>query len=473
LYQANTDSLCAKGVVIAESQQFWDLLLQRIDEGRVVPVVGPDLLTVTYNNRRVLLYPLLAKRLAEYLNVSGDDLPAGDEFNAIAYRLKRDQQPEDLYPALKEVTPEEEELEIPEPLIQLAKIRRFDLFLSTTFDPLLARALDQVRLDNQEKTLVLAYEPTKVEDLPDVMDRSECRVVYHLLGKLSAVPDFTLTQEDTLEFVHSLQSENRQPELLFGELERRSLLILGSRFAGWLARFFLRTAKGQRLLMARGRTDYIVDAAISGDDELADFLRHLPCPPHIYQSTGAVEFVGELHQRWIERHPETESASAASESTTTAVRPELRDGAVFLSYAHEDRQSVEKISKALDSAGIDVFFDKEALRGGNAFESKLIRAIESCSLFVPVISKSTLTKSRRFFRMEWKMAIKESRKAAESQRFIVPVVIDDTSPEEPTVPDSFRKLHWKTLPGGETSRQFVEQVKQDFRKYERSKAGGT
>ena len=71
----------------------------------------------------------------------------------------------------------------------------------------------------------------------------------------------------------------------------------------------------------------------------------------------------------------------------------MRAGAVFLSYASEDRPAVILIRDALEQAGIDVWFDRnpEALRVGENFESKIKTNINQCSLFVPIISRNTLT----------------------------------------------------------------------------------
>ena len=74
-----------------EGPRFWDQLLQLIEEGRVVPVVGPDLLQVPVDGATdgatMPLYGWLAERLAEYLEVSGDDLPAKGTLNEVASRF--------------------------------------------------------------------------------------------------------------------------------------------------------------------------------------------------------------------------------------------------------------------------------------------------------------------------------------------------------------------------------------------------
>ena len=46
-----------------DTEEFWDELLAQIEAGGVIPVVGPDLLTIVVDGRSVPLYRLLAERL--------------------------------------------------------------------------------------------------------------------------------------------------------------------------------------------------------------------------------------------------------------------------------------------------------------------------------------------------------------------------------------------------------------------------
>ena len=139
---------------------------------------------------------------------------------------------------------------------------------------------------------------------------------------------------------------------------------------------------------------------------------------------------------------------------------------MFLSYASEDRGEVETLKDALEAAGIDVFFDQQDLKPGDDYEATFRRAIRECSLFVPVISEHTLTGRRRFFRREWNQALDEALGA--SGRFIMPLVLDDTSPEQEAIPETFRKLHWERAPGGRPSPDFIALVKEGFRSYQKS-----
>lgn len=279
---------------------------------------------------------------------------------------------EDIYPALKTVALGAESLPVPEPLLQLADIAPFQLFVTTTFDSFLARSLNQKRFGGNLKTRVLSYSPSEVQDVPPADFKSSgLPIVYHLLGKVFATPAYAVTHEDLVEFFHSLQSETRSPKILFDELNRKNLLILGSRFSGWLTRFLIRMSKAQRLSTG-GKSDYLADAEVSGDPSLVMFLKHFCRATKIFTSGNAVEFVAELHRRWVGRHGDN---PARATPPVEGAQADVEPGAVFLSYASEDLAAAEKIKQALDAAGVDVFLDREELHAGEDWEMKLRRSI--------------------------------------------------------------------------------------------------
>jgi TolB-like protein/Tfp pilus assembly protein PilF len=132
--------------------------------------------------------------------------------------------------------------------------------------------------------------------------------------------------------------------------------------------------------------------------------------------------------------------------------------AVFLSYASEDAEAAERIATALRTAGVEVWFDKSELRGGDAWDQSIRDQINACALFVPLISANAHARVEGYFRLEWKLAIDRSHRMAPKQPFLVPVVIDDTRRSDSTIPDRFRDLQWTHLPAGEATSAFVDRV---------------
>jgi TolB-like protein/Tfp pilus assembly protein PilF len=133
-------------------------------------------------------------------------------------------------------------------------------------------------------------------------------------------------------------------------------------------------------------------------------------------------------------------------------------GAVFLSYASEDSAAAERVCAALRRAGIEVWFDRDALRGGDAWDSKIKHQIQECALFVPIVSAHTDARTEGYFRREWKLATRRLLDIADDAAFLVPVIIDDTTESRARVPDEFLGVQWTRLPGGETPTTFAERV---------------
>lgn len=450
------------------TERLWEQLLDFIEDGRVVPVIGQELLVLDLNGEKTFLHDHLAAQLARKLQI---DRQPGDTLNSIACRYLADGgQREDIYPELKRAMTSLADADPPAPLMKLCEIQPFKLYVTTCFDPFLANALNRVRFHGADKTQVFAYSPGSMNDLPDSVEQIDRTAVFHLFGKLSVVPEYAVTDEDVLEFMHALQSRSSRPERLFDALIKQNLMIVGCPMSDWLARFFVRIGKKERLIISSGKTDYMVGDHIAGEVQFAEFLRSFSTRTKVFPM-ASIEFIDELHSRWRQRHPNVEPSvnEPASITSSSGELEAMRKGAVFLSYASEDRPAVMRIRDALEAAGIDVWFDRnpDALRAGDDFEARIKANIDKSSMFVVIISRHTMTPTPRFFRIEWNYAQDLASRYPDNWRFIIPVVIDDTPPDAASIPERFRRLHWERLPAGETNPAFVNDIKMLYRDYQR------
>ncbi len=452
---------------------FWDDLLEYIGEKRVIPIVGAELLTVADGaGGEAPLMRVLAQKLAERLRVSADDCTGDDALHQVVCRhLQRGGRREDVYPRiralLKELAPA-----VPPILRDLARIRHFNVFVTTTFDSLLAQALDEERHDGAPRTVSLAYSPNNNVDLPGEARRSETPTVFHLLGRLSASPDYVITEEDTLEFFTAMQSESKRPNVLLDELKGAHLLLIGNTFPDWLARFFIRIAKSGRLSLQREELEVVADRRSRHEPGLVLFLQNFSYRTQLFEQGNAADFVRELAARYLHKFPPAAANVAAGPAAAAKAEPvaEMKAGSVFLSYASQDAVAVKKIRDALEAAGIEVWFDQRRLEGGDDFDQQIKKNIRACSLFVPVISANTQARHEGYFRLEWTLAAERSKLIAETIPFILPVVIDPVSENDALVPERFLQVQWTRLAGGATTPEFVERMVRlirDFRKRER------
>jgi hypothetical protein len=430
----------------------WEDLLSFIEERRVIPIVGPELLQVATERGPRLLYDWLAEKLAGRLNVDVSSLPQPYTLNdVVCWFLAARGRREEAYVRLRGIL-KEANFQPPQALRRLAAITDLDLFVSTTFDSLLENAINAERFGGTPMTEVLSYAPNRVVDLSAEREHLQRPVVYHLFGRLSASPTYVISDEDLLEFICALQSEHLAPEKLFHELEHNHLLFIGSNFTNWLARLFLRMAKRQRLSDPRDVGEVLADDTTSQDERLMSFLQQVSVRTRIYM--GAEKFVDELHARWQARRKPAAAAASAAPARFLPPAREMPDNAVFISYAREDLFAVQHIKAGLEAAGITTWFDMDRLEAGDDYDRKIKHNIARCSYFIPVVSASTQRRLEGYFRREWSYAIDRSRNMADGALFVLPVTIDATVAAEAQVPDKFKSLHFNHLPGGVVPDEF-------------------
>ena len=152
-----------------------------------------------------------------------------------------------------------------------------------------------------------------------------------------------------------------------------------------------------------------------------------------------------------------------TEETPTRDPPSASAGpsakAVFLSYASQDADTARGIAKTLRAAGIEVWLDQAELAGGDAWDRKIRQQIQTCALFVPIISANTESRTEGYFRLEWWLAEQRSFRMAKGRPFLFPVVTDVSGTAQVQVPDAFREVQWTRLEGGQVPADFAARVK--------------
>lgn len=457
-------------------EDFWEDLLTLIEEGKVIPVVGAGM--VTCGDDQHLLYPWLARRLAEKLGIQAESLPREVDLNTVAtsYLLNPLNRGDSnaLYRAIFRILRDE----CPAPgqaLLDLASISAFNLFLSTTFDPLLEHALNTARYDGAKRTMVYAFAPEDRADLPKRRRDLPGSNVYHLLGRVSPSPYYVVWEEDALEFILALnkglperlgrdlkarEAESKEREGKEREREESGhghcLLILGLQFSDWLVRFFLRATRQERLSTIRVHPAYLADGP--GDrlpESLVLFFGAVSRDIHVMRQ-NPVGFCSELARRWKERHPDSLSGTKLD---VFAVKPEMPRGAIFISYAREDGASVATLVRGLQDHGCVVWYDRERVEAGEHWHNSLEDEVkERCGLFLSVISRTTESTRESYYHLERNWAAVRAERIAHDEEFYLPVVVDETPLPPSREPRVFRPIQVTQLAGGAVSSSFAQRA---------------
>ena len=440
---------------MAQSTFNWDgLLALMTQDQRVVPVLGSDLLTLP-NEGGATCDQFLARQLAaRFGGRAENDASLSDVvFGLLAQGRRRAELTCELHAIHREFLAALTPGGLPEALRLLAEVRDFPLIISTSIDGLLAASLRDAR---ERAPGVFAANLGAFVDLPRNWQQGPKPTVYQLFGQIGATPGFALTEEDELEFFTQLQSDARRPECLFDELRERHLLLIGTRFPDGLMRLLARTLRGARLSHETGTVIALIGADTARSPAFVPFLRSVNSRAWIYEDGDALEFVRDLRRRWHGAHDDQWSTRGSGD--IAPIEPdEMPPGAVYISYARADRTAAERLAATLDAEGLDVWFDRNEIAGGDRYVAKTQEHIRQCDLFIPLLSRAALEDGSGFFRLEWQWAAERAARTEGGTRFVMPVSVDPELPENAAIqlPAALQSCPLGVASGGEPTSELL------------------
>lgn len=422
------------------NERNWELLLDAINEGKVVPIIGEDLISVSTEEGEQPIREYLLNKLSEQFCEGNEVL----DFSTIEIIIKNKYGDEnniyyEIYKLLKKVS-----ISLPDSFVSFFRICRFPLILTTSY----VQGLDHI-LDIPS-TNVKVYNKTSSDDIsPNIPSKPSS--LYYLFGKISIVnKSFLVTDDDLLEYLHCWHDTHTRPTALTEYLSDKFFLILGCNYPNWLFRFFWHSIKNFTIAPKSGMQGVVaLEQDNTQDKELIGFLSRM----RTIAGENAEEFVEEI----IERRQNQLQLDAS-----------ILDEDIFISYASEDFAIAEQIYEQLEKTGGKgtAWFDKKKLRVGEDFDEIIKKRIKQCKRFMPLISKHVLTAEDRYVKKEWDFACKVYEVDWNSAgEYISPIIIDDTNPyndnkENQLIPNEFKQKHAINI----NSSDLGEQLKNLIRK---------
>ena len=112
---------------------------------------------------------------------------------------------------------------------------------------------------------------------------------------------------------------------------------------------------------------------------------------------------------------------------------------IFLSYARENEQKVEKLYRKLYAAGFKPWMDTKDILPGEQWEPRVPQAIRHSDFFLACLSTNSVNK-RGFLQKEIKEALDIWQEMLDSDIYLIPVRLEDCE-----VPESLRDFQWVDL----------------------------
>lgn len=456
-----------------KSKMFWSDLLDKIEDGRVIPIIGPRLIEVDWNGGSRPLEECLARRLMQRLELEDALEPAENPtlFDVVAAAHREDRQA-DYHSLINRLLREFGGATSGPALAALARITDFKLYVTLGFDAQLVRVLAAERNMAVADIPHLAYAPNQQRtDLPRPLAALEDPLVFALFGKSCPAPEFVISEEDLLEWITALQDPDNRPSMLFDALRTNHILFIGCDLPDWLLRFFIRITRDNRISLSRASETLIGPDRVD-HNRLVAFLDRFS-PKTLVLDMTPRDFVLELERRLQARRNEY---ARDSRPEVALLPPDVRPGGVFLSYGSQDHDAAATLYEALNRRQVDTWFDARRLTSGARYDEVIERNIGRCGVLLVLLSAAILERlkawrdqegfdpyKKPYFLKEWELALAR-RKLQPGSPAILPVRTDDLDLGDPLLPEELRKLTCDHAPHGQARDRLLETIKDTVRK---------
>ena len=407
--------------------------MNAVDERRVVPIVGDNLLQVVSGGGAADAGSFVLEKLSERFGGGKMCRSCSEAEELIREHNRKLRNPGDMTDIYFEIYDimKRTEVTMPDSLKHFFALCRFPLILTTSC----LRGLDSLLGVSPERVTV--YSKKSVSDIdPAKLDASRPSL-YYLFGRLGAARrSFKVTEDDLLDYLHCWHNSDTRPVRLGDYLSDKFLLVLGCDYPNWLFRFFWHSIRNFTIVPRTPEMQGVVTVSRSmaeSDMDLLNFLSRVQTS--VFSSAG--DFVDEFVRRYEERGPAAAACGSAAGADDEALEGASRCD-IFISYAEEDFGPASRIARRFRDLGASVWFDKAVLNSGDRYKTDISERIRECRRFVPVLSATSLVEGRRFFKREWSIAIDEARFRL-NDPFISPIVVDEINPfNEKRIPAEFR-----------------------------------
>lgn len=395
-------------------EPLWDKLIQNIIDGKVIPVIGPEMLTINGTDINTFIIDGIGRKLSMNNSPhSFSELVYASEYkNTFGNRDRIYYQVSNLF--AKKRFPSSPLLE------RLLSIRQFPFVITTSFAPIVE---DTMRSIWKDELRVLRFNNNPMEN-DDIKTGADLRkpTVYYMFGKVcDGVKKYVLTDTDMLDYVSSwLSNDNRaRPKNLCNELKDKYLLMLGNNYSNWLFRFIWYSMRKSDL--GHGMLAYD-----SLDEALITFLERT----ETFTKQNTSEVIDQIISR-------LEKKLAENEKTKFNKPEENMD--VFISYSRSDSDIAERLYDVLTEQGKRVWYDKHNLTDGGNFMEEIKKAIRTTKYFIPILSNN-ITKEKDYshvYRNEWDTAIEVA--ISMGRTYIIPLAENGFDFYRASIPDKMQQ----------------------------------
>lgn len=270
-------------------------------------------------------------------------------------------------------------------VVSLLESKAFRVVLTTSPSPIVEQIMRGVWGDSL-KVLSLSSREMSDINLSDKVDGDKSLMpptLYYIFGRPDAANnDFALNDNEKIEKM-KVWLGSGAPENILKYVRSKKLFAYGCKFDDWFFRFLWHAFRPNGDI-SKG------DVALSFDIENSEEDRRL----RDYLQRYKVHIVDDPEQ-YISRLADKISSSMTEFTGHFNIDPNDLHRHVFISYTHRDYVNAMRIYNRLVEEKIPVWLDHYSLGGGDKFDKEINKGIESCGVFLPILSSSVRADSEK------------------------------------------------------------------------------
>lgn len=306
----------------------------------------------------------------------------------------------------------------------------FRLVLLTTPDTMMATALQQAGKTNAVQACY-DYCGGRASEVPLALPSATTPIVYSLFGRHNRPESMVLTDKNLLDYLVRVTKESPAlPDPVRATLRAPAtqFLFMGFGFTNWWLRLLL------KVLDVTGVENRGLSLALEDDSSFASAAQS---NRGFFESAGIFIQAGDwnvLASALAARYKDDEAKRVTSaQRTPSTTAPVGRAGRplVFLSYASEDVETVNELREGLAQRGVDVWQDRQNLRGGQNWEAQIAQVIKRVDYFVFVqtetMDRRDARRERGVYYRELDLALDLTKDLRPGTVFVIPTTIGQCS----------------------------------------------
>ena len=404
----------------------WNVLLDSIEWGNCIPVLGPDLCVVGKDGSRRNLAIDLSRELADILLEDKQlKVDAPDTISLVAQIFQNELSRDELISEMKAFYQGHADRAAGRGDATFERLASlpFPLFVTSRHDGTLQGYLEKQGKRPRIKSYHFHGDHTNI--LRDLGSAEE-PVIYQLYGSFDDRSSLVVTEHDLLDFLRAVVANDPGlPVDLLNLFRDQNVLFLGFGLGDYHLRVLLHALNvSKRSISFALENAPVIEGQPAFDHRFQEsvlFYGHLGYSALKLLDTRLEAFIEDLCQRWTARHPE----GGALPARQPAPQQHSADGpSVFISYVKEDQARAERLFERLREEGLNPWIDKDGLRFGMQWSDRLEDTVsKDVDYFVVLQSRALSERKESYVYKEVGIALeRQSRRAG---RFIFPIQLDE------------------------------------------------